>query len=112
MIGSTTHDSLIPVLCLPLAPFSLSTSSLGLLLAFRANTAYQHWDEARKNWGMNINHTRDLVRLGNAYYDHSAVSPAHMFLQKTIVTFRIATQTVIQIVVQMYPQQYWPRVHI
>jgi len=69
------HDSLIPVLCLPLAPFSLSTSSLGLLLAFRANTAYQRWDEARKNWGMNINHTRDLVRLGNAYYDRSAVSP-------------------------------------
>ena len=24
---------------------------------------------------MNINHTRDLVRLGNAYYDRSAVSP-------------------------------------
>ena len=69
------HDSIIPVLCLPLAPFSLSTSSLGLLLAFRANTSYQRWDEARKNWGMNINHTRDLVRLGNAYYDRSAVSP-------------------------------------
>jgi ion channel-forming bestrophin family protein len=26
------------------------------------------WDEARKNWGMNINRTRDLVRLGNAMY--------------------------------------------
>ena len=25
--------------------------------------------------GMNINHTRDLVRMGNAYYDRSAVSP-------------------------------------
>eukprot|EP00979_Chaetoceros_neogracilis_P016998 scaffold10171_cov446-Chaetoceros_neogracile.AAC.4 len=69
------HDSLIPILSLPLAPFTLSTSSLGLLLAFRTNTAYQRWDEARKNWGMNINHTRDLVRLGNAYYDRSAVSP-------------------------------------
>jgi len=42
---------------------------------FRTNTSYQRWDEARKNWGMNINHTRDLVRLGNAYYDRSAVSP-------------------------------------
>ena len=25
---------------------------------FRTNTSYQRWDEARKNWGMNINHTR------------------------------------------------------
>ena len=68
------HDSLIPVLALPLAPFTLASPSLGLLLTFRANTAYNRWDEARKNWGMNINHTRDLVRLGNAYYDRSAVS--------------------------------------
>ncbi len=44
-------------------------------VVFRTNTSYQRWDEARKNWGMNINHTRDLVRMGNAYYDRSAVSP-------------------------------------
>jgi putative membrane protein len=69
------HDSIIPVLCLPLAPFTLASPSLGLLLVFRTNTSYQRWDEARKNWGMNINHTRDLVRLGNAYYDRTAVSP-------------------------------------
>jgi ion channel-forming bestrophin family protein len=42
---------------------------------FRTNTSYQRWDEARKNWGMNINHTRDLVRMANAYYDRSATSP-------------------------------------
>jgi ion channel-forming bestrophin family protein len=42
---------------------------------FRTNTSYQRWDEARKNWGMNINHTRDLVRLGNAMYDRKAASP-------------------------------------
>jgi ion channel-forming bestrophin family protein len=41
---------------------------------FRTNTAYKRWDEARKNWGMNINHTRDLVRMANAYYDTSNVS--------------------------------------
>lgn len=50
---------------LSLYPFSL---------AFRTDTAYQRWDEARKNWGMNINHTRDLVRMGNAYYDRTGVS--------------------------------------
>ena len=68
------HDAIIsnPSLALaglPLAPFSLCTSSLGLLLVFRTNTSYQRWDEARKNWGMNINHTRDLVRMASAYYD-------------------------------------------
>jgi putative membrane protein len=69
------HDSIIPVLALPLTPFTLLSPSLGLLLVFRTNTSYKRWDEARKNWGMNINHTRDLVRLGNAFYDRQAVSP-------------------------------------
>jgi len=31
---------------------------LSLLQVFRTNTSYRRWDEARKNWGMNINHTR------------------------------------------------------
>jgi ion channel-forming bestrophin family protein len=35
---------------------------------------FERWDEARKNWGMNINHTRNLVRLGNAMYDQTGVS--------------------------------------
>ena len=65
----------IPILSVPLAVFTISSPSLGLLLVFRTNTSYKRWDEARKNWGMNINHTRDLVRLGNAYYDRQAVSP-------------------------------------
>eukprot|EP00591_Stephanopyxis_turris_P015137 CAMPEP_0195538954 /NCGR_PEP_ID=MMETSP0794_2-20130614/49800_1 /TAXON_ID=515487 /ORGANISM="Stephanopyxis turris, Strain CCMP 815" /LENGTH=418 /DNA_ID=CAMNT_0040672965 /DNA_START=28 /DNA_END=1284 /DNA_ORIENTATION=- len=65
----------LPLMGLPLNPFTLSSPSLGLLLVFRTNTSYQRWDEARKNWGMNINHTRDLVRMGNAFYDKTGVSP-------------------------------------
>jgi predicted membrane chloride channel (bestrophin family) len=77
--GGVQHDAIIsnPSLApagLPLVPFSLCTSSLGLLLVFRTNTSYQRWDEARKNWGMNINHTRDLVRMASAYYDTKSVS--------------------------------------
>ena len=45
------------------------------IAVFRTNTSYQRWDEARKNWGMNINHTRDLVRLGNAMYDRKSTTP-------------------------------------
>ncbi|KAL3912241.1 MAG: hypothetical protein SGARI_001263 [Bacillariaceae sp.] len=59
-------------LTLPLQVFTLTAPSLSLLLAYRTTAAYQRWDEARKNWGMNINHTRDLVRMGNAYYDRTA----------------------------------------
>jgi predicted membrane chloride channel (bestrophin family) len=97
---------LLPVLGMPLVPFTLASPSLGLLLGkfyalwrlcveytfrsccsnlsqflpiiisvFRTNTSYQRWDEARKNWGMNINHARDLVRMANAYYDSTGVSP-------------------------------------
>uniref|UniRef100_A0A7S3KXC3 Uncharacterized protein n=1 Tax=Amphora coffeiformis TaxID=265554 RepID=A0A7S3KXC3_9STRA len=68
--GATT----LPQLSLPMAPFSLAMPSLGLLLVFRTNTAYARWDEARKNWGMNINHTRDLVRQACAFYDSSGSS--------------------------------------
>ncbi|CAB9502966.1 UPF0187 protein [Seminavis robusta] len=60
---------ILPAAGLPLNPFTLSGSSLALLLTFRVNTSYKRWDEARKNWGMNINHTRDLVRMANTFYD-------------------------------------------
>lgn len=78
-LASVSHpgflkNTLIPVLTLPLTPFTLCSGSLGLLLVFRTNAGYQRWDEARKNWGMNINHTRDLVRMGTAWYDNRGVS--------------------------------------
>jgi len=66
----------VPGFTLPMQPFTLASGSLGLLLVFRTNTAYQRWDEARKNWGLNINHTRDLVRRGNAFYDRTNVDDA------------------------------------
>mmetsp|Transcript_27489 Transcript_27489/g.56300 ORF Transcript_27489/g.56300 Transcript_27489/m.56300 type:complete len:427 (-) Transcript_27489:140-1420(-) len=68
-------SNFLPVLTLPLSAFTLTSPSLGLLLVFRTNSSYQRWDEARKNWGMNINHTRDLVRMANCYYDSTGVSP-------------------------------------
>lgn len=42
---------------------------------FRTNAAYKRWDEARKNWGMNINHSRDLVRMASAFYDGTNTPP-------------------------------------
>jgi len=36
---------------------------------FRTNSSYNRWDQARKFWGLNINHTRDLNRMATAWYD-------------------------------------------
>ena len=77
-LDGVKHSGLIeflPKLALPLNVFTVTSPSLGLLLVFRTNTSYKRWDEARKNWGMNINHTRDLVRMANTFYDTSGVSP-------------------------------------
>lgn len=70
------HDPLVPVplIGLPLVPFTLSSPSLGLLLVFRTTSSYKRWDEARKNWGKNINHTRDLNRMGVAFYDSNGIT--------------------------------------
>ncbi|KAL3944795.1 MAG: hypothetical protein SGBAC_001118 [Bacillariaceae sp.] len=96
VVQSPISSRFLRKLSLPLAPFTLASPSLGLLLGtfivwswqdaiyflftypsvavFRTNSAYSRWDEARKNWGMNINHTRDLVRMGNSFYDKTGAS--------------------------------------
>jgi len=63
----------LPMLTLPLTPFTLLSPSLGLLLVFRTNSSYGRWDEARKFWGLNINHTRDLNRMATAWYGHDGI---------------------------------------
>jgi len=71
------HDPLIVekwamMIGLPLTPFTTLTPSLGLLLVFRTNTSYGRWNEARKFWGLNINHTRDLNRMATAWYGNQS----------------------------------------
>jgi predicted membrane chloride channel (bestrophin family) len=45
---------------------------LSLSIVFRTNTSYNRWDEARKFWGLNINHTRDLNRMAAAWYGNDS----------------------------------------
>ena len=33
----------------------------------------RRWDEARKNWGMNTNNSRDLVRMATSFYDRTGI---------------------------------------
>jgi len=58
----------LPVLSIPLSFFTLTGSSLGLLLVFRTNAAYARWDDARKQWGSIINQCRTLVRQANTFF--------------------------------------------
>mmetsp|Transcript_23414 Transcript_23414/g.50788 ORF Transcript_23414/g.50788 Transcript_23414/m.50788 type:complete len:425 (-) Transcript_23414:142-1416(-) len=61
----------LPLLRLPLTPFTLASPSLGLLLVFRTNASYSRWDEARKAWGLIINHSRNIARMGTAWSSKS-----------------------------------------
>ena len=38
------------------------------LLVFRTNASYGRWDEGRKLWGLMINRSRDIVRMGVTWY--------------------------------------------
>eukprot|EP00985_Skeletonema_marinoi_P027052 scaffold21581_cov132-Skeletonema_marinoi.AAC.15 len=72
-LSGVAHDPIIQgewakIVGLPLQAFTTVSPSLGLLLAFRTNSSYKRWDEARKFWGLNINHTRDLNRMATAWY--------------------------------------------
>ena len=73
----------LPMLTLPLTPFTLLSPSLGLLLVFRTNSSYGRWDEARKFWGLNINHTRDLNRMATAWYGNQSEWDGTEFMESS-----------------------------
>jgi predicted membrane chloride channel (bestrophin family) len=66
-LSGMQHDALfnfLPALQLPVTPFTLTSSSLGLLLSFRTNVSYKRWNEARTAWGKVINDSRSIARMG------------------------------------------------
>ncbi|KAL7508578.1 hypothetical protein ACHAXN_005649 [Cyclotella atomus] len=70
--GPLIESPFVQMIGLPLTAFTLVSPSLGLLLVFRTNNSYKRWDEARKFWGLNINHTRDLCRMATAWYGNQS----------------------------------------
>lgn len=66
-LSGVQHEAIanyLPELKLPLTPFTLTSSSLGLLLSFRTNVSYKRWNEARTAWGKVINDSRSIARMG------------------------------------------------
>lgn len=54
-------------MCLGSGPHSLIASSIGLLLVFRTNSAYQRFTEGRKTWEQLLNTCRDMTRMMSIY---------------------------------------------
>ncbi|KAL9181508.1 hypothetical protein ACHAXT_010313 [Thalassiosira profunda] len=54
-------------MCLGATPHSLIASSIGLLLVFRTNSAYQRFSEGRKTWEQVLNTCRDITRMISVY---------------------------------------------
>ena len=57
----------LPTVSLNLAPFSLISPMVGLLLVFRTNFSYARFLEGRLLWGAAVRHCRDVARLATAY---------------------------------------------
>jgi len=85
--GGVMHDPVIQEswatkVGMPMDVFNILSPSLGLLLVFRTNSSYNRWDEARKFWGLNINHTRDLNRMATAWYGNQSEWDGTEFMEK------------------------------
>eukprot|EP00571_Detonula_confervacea_P017838 CAMPEP_0172299284 /NCGR_PEP_ID=MMETSP1058-20130122/1641_1 /TAXON_ID=83371 /ORGANISM="Detonula confervacea, Strain CCMP 353" /LENGTH=435 /DNA_ID=CAMNT_0013008701 /DNA_START=37 /DNA_END=1344 /DNA_ORIENTATION=+ len=87
-VAGVMHDPILKenwamMIGLPLTPFTILTPSLGLLLVFRTNASYNRWNEARKFWGLNINHTRDLNRMATAWYGNQSDYDGTEFMESS-----------------------------
>jgi len=54
-------------MCLGSTPHSFIASTIGLLLVFRTNSAYQKFREGRKTWEKLLNTARDITRMTSVY---------------------------------------------
>ncbi len=52
---------------LPVAPFTVASPALGLLLVFRTNTSYQRWVEARSSWSRISTQGQNILRMAATF---------------------------------------------
>ena len=57
----------IPSISLYIGPFEYAGFIMGLILAFRLNSCYERWWEARKIWGNVVNQSRNLAVIITNY---------------------------------------------
>ena len=74
IIDSITRPYLgfqLPKLSFPSLPISLISPSLGLMLMFRTNAAYDRWIKARLMWASIYSKSIDIIRAGTLWIDNS-----------------------------------------
>ncbi len=69
----------LPLMTVPFLPLSITSSSLGLLLVFRTNTAYDRWKEARNFWSVISAKSFDIMRQTNAWISGDKEQVATIF---------------------------------
>ena len=62
---------------LNIAAFSLLGVILSLFLGFRTNTAYDRWWEGRKQWGVLVNHSRNMAIYVQAMFPKKDLAIRH-----------------------------------
>jgi putative membrane protein len=56
-------------LAINFTPIGILGSALAIFVAFRNNSAYGRWWEARQIWGALVNHSREFARMVNNFVD-------------------------------------------
>mmetsp|Transcript_5509 Transcript_5509/g.11595 ORF Transcript_5509/g.11595 Transcript_5509/m.11595 type:complete len:480 (+) Transcript_5509:93-1532(+) len=88
-------QSLAQKMCLGPTPHSLIASSIGLLLVFRTNSAYQRFTEGRKTWEQILNTCRDITRM-TSVYEHNVGLKRKQRIQRLLAAFPYVLQHHIQ----------------
>lgn len=73
-------------MCVGLQVHSFLVSSLGLLLVFRTNTAYQRFNEGRKIWEQILSRSRNLNRMLSLYENELGRERSHR-LRRVLASF-------------------------
>ena len=91
----TGMQNLAQKMCLGPTPHSLIASSIGLLLVFRTNSAYQRFTEGRKTWEQILNSCRDITRM-TSVYERNVGLKRKQRIQRLLAAFPFVLQHHIQ----------------
>lgn len=76
-------------LALPGLPLSTMGGAIGIFLAFRTNSAYERWWEARILWGGLVNNSRTFARQVLTLIDDDSTGTGPSLLKKRLVNLQL-----------------------
>src|SRR5579884_3840079 len=79
------HGRPFRLITIPEVAVSVLGAALGILLAFRTNSAYARWWEARIQWGALVNQSRSLAREAISFSSDPAFAKRLVYSQIAFV---------------------------